>query len=75
MDLAYCRVSTTAQVLTLQIGAMHDADVAEEHIYVDKHTGANMEREGLKALLGFAWPGDRINVLTWTGWATTCARP
>ncbi|MGW6521677.1 recombinase family protein [Streptomyces sp. NPDC054962] len=63
-DLAYCRVSTTAQDLARQIDAMRAADVAEEHIYVDKRTGANMDREGLTALLGFARPGDRINVLT-----------
>jgi DNA invertase Pin-like site-specific DNA recombinase len=43
---------------------MRDAGVAEEHIYVDKRTGASMEREGLRALLGFARPGDRINVRT-----------
>ncbi|MDH6554684.1 recombinase family protein [Streptomyces sp. SAI-041] len=69
MDLAYCRVSTTAQDLDRQIDAMRDAGVAEEHIYVDKRTGANMEREGLRALLGFARPGNRINVLTpdWLG--------
>ncbi|BFO18173.1 hypothetical protein SHKM778_45610 [Streptomyces sp. KM77-8] len=64
MDLAYCRVSTTAQDLARQIDAMRDAGVAEEHLYVDKRTGANMDREGLTALLGFARPGDRINVLT-----------
>ncbi|MDH6628934.1 hypothetical protein M2271_006769 [Streptomyces sp. LBL] len=64
MDLAYCRVSTTAQDLDRQIDAMRDAGVAEEHVYVDKRTRANMEREGLRALLGFARPGDRINVLT-----------
>ncbi|MET7607067.1 recombinase family protein [Streptomyces avermitilis] len=44
--------------------AVRAAGVAEEHIYVDKRTGANMDREGLTALLGFARPGDRINVLT-----------
>src|SRR5260221_1193320 len=64
MDLAYCRVSTTAQDLARQIDAMRATGVAEEHIYVDKRTGANMDREGLTALLGFARPGDRINVLT-----------
>jgi DNA invertase Pin-like site-specific DNA recombinase len=64
MDLAYCRVSTTAQDLDRQIDAVRDAGVAEEHIYVDKRTGANMDREGLRTLLGFARPGDRINVLT-----------
>ena len=64
MDLSYCRVSTTAQDLTWQIDAMRAAGVAEEHIYVDKRTGATMDRDGLTALLGFARPGDRINLLT-----------
>ena len=64
MDLSYCRVSTTAQDLTRQIDAMRAAGVAEEHIYVDKRTGATMGRDGLTALLGFARPGDRINLLT-----------
>ena len=43
---------------------MRAAGVAEEHIYVDKRTGATMDRDGLTALLGFARPGDRINLLT-----------
>ncbi len=64
MDLSYCRVSTTAQDLTRQIDAMRAAGIAEEHIYVDKRTGATMDRDGLTALLGFARPGDRINLLT-----------
>lgn len=64
MDLAYCRVRTTAQDLDRKIDAIRDAGVAEEHIYVDKRTGANMDREDLRALLGFARPGDPINVLT-----------
>ena len=64
MDLAYCRVSTTAQDLTRQIDAMRAVGIAEEHIYVDKRTGATMDRDGLTALLGFARPGDRINLLT-----------
>ena len=64
MDLSYCRVSTTAQDLTRQIDAMRAAGIAEEHIYVDKRTGATMDRDGLTALLGFARPGDRISLLT-----------
>jgi hypothetical protein len=40
MDLAYCRVSTTAQDLARQIDAMRAAGVAEEHIYVDKRAPA-----------------------------------
>jgi DNA invertase Pin-like site-specific DNA recombinase len=54
----------TAQDLTRQIDAMRAAGVAEEHIDVDKRTGATMGRDGLTALLGFARPGDRINPLT-----------
>jgi DNA invertase Pin-like site-specific DNA recombinase len=42
MDLAYARVSTTAQDLARQIDVLRAAGVAEEHIYVDKRTGANM---------------------------------
>ena len=64
MDLSYCRVSTTAQDLTRQIDAMRAAGIAGEHIYVGKRTGATMDRDGLTALLGFARPGDRINLLT-----------
>jgi len=30
----------------------------------DERTGATMDRDGLTALLGFARPGDRINLLT-----------
>jgi len=57
---------------------MRAAGVAEEHIYVDKRTGATMDCDGLTALLGFARPGDRINLLTrrsTTGSAATCGRP
>jgi DNA invertase Pin-like site-specific DNA recombinase len=64
VDLSYCRVSTTVQDLTRQIDAMRAAGVAEEHIYVDKRTGATMDRDGLTSLLGFARHGDRINLLT-----------
>ncbi|MFJ8210356.1 recombinase family protein [Streptomyces sp. NPDC096033] len=40
MDLAYCRVSTTAQDLDRQIDAVRDAEVAEKHICVDKRKPA-----------------------------------
>jgi hypothetical protein len=30
---------------------MRAADIAEEHIYVDKRTGANMDRDGHELLL------------------------
>lgn len=62
-DLAYARVSTTAQDLDRQIDALREAGIAEEHIYIDKHAGANMDREGLTALIAFARPGDRMGLL------------
>ncbi|MFJ7193942.1 MULTISPECIES: recombinase family protein [unclassified Streptomyces] len=43
-DLAYARVSTTAQDLDRQTGALREAGSAEEHIHVDKRTGSNMDR-------------------------------
>lgn len=64
MDLAYARVSTTALGLTWQLDTLRAAGIAEEHIYLDKRTGANLDRDALAALLGFARRGDRINVLT-----------
>jgi hypothetical protein len=57
MDLAYARVSTTAQDLARQIDALRAAGVVEEYIYVDKRTGANMDREGVVTLLG-VWVSD-----------------
>lgn len=36
LDLAYCRVSTTAQDLARQIDGTRATGVAEEHIYVGK---------------------------------------
>ncbi|NUV64310.1 recombinase family protein [Streptomyces sp. CAI-85] len=64
MDLGYARVSTTAQDLTRQLDRLAAEGIPPERIYVDKRTGANMQREGLDALLDYARPGDRINVLT-----------
>jgi DNA invertase Pin-like site-specific DNA recombinase len=43
---------------------MRAAGIAEGHVYVDKRTGANMDRDGLTALLGFARTSDRISLLT-----------
>ena len=75
MALSYCRVSTTAQDLTRQIDAMRAAGVAEGHIYVDKRTGATMDRDGLTALQGLPGPGTGSTCSRWTGSAATCARP
>lgn len=64
MDLGYARVSTSAQDLTRQLDVLNAEGIGDEHLFVDKRTGATMERDGLKKLLAYARPGDRINVLT-----------
>ncbi|MBT0995465.1 recombinase family protein [Cellulomonas sp. DKR-3] len=60
MDIGYARVSTTHQDLTRQIDALVKFGIPEERIYVDKRTGANTDREGWKAALAYARPGDRV---------------
>jgi DNA invertase Pin-like site-specific DNA recombinase len=57
-------VSTTKQSLERQFDALTAAGVATEHTYSDKKTGANVERPGLAALLGYARAGDTIVVHT-----------
>lgn len=64
MELGYARVSTTKQHLDRQLDALGKAGIATDRIYVDKRTGSTVERDGLKALLKFARPGDTIVVYT-----------
>lgn len=64
LDLGYARVSTTKQHLDRQIDALNKAGIPDERLYVDKRTGSTIERDGLKALLKFARPGDTIVVYT-----------
>lgn len=60
MELGYARVSTSAQDLTRQQAALRAHGIAEEYIWTDKRTGAQAERPGLSALLGYARGGDVI---------------
>ncbi|MFC7331353.1 recombinase family protein [Marinactinospora rubrisoli] len=64
LALGYARVSTTKQHLERQLDALSAEGIADERIYVDKKSGATVEREGLAALLAYARPGDRIVVHT-----------
>jgi DNA invertase Pin-like site-specific DNA recombinase len=64
VDLGYARVSTTKQDLERQIDAPTKTGVAPEQIYVDKKSGATMDRPGLRALLGYAREGDVVVVHT-----------
>lgn len=64
MELGYARVSTTTQDLERQIEALAETGIDRERIYVDKKSGATVERPGLKALLGYAREGDVVVVHT-----------
>ncbi len=63
-ELGYARVSTTRQSLERQLDALSALGIPAERLFVDKKTGATIEREGLKAMLGYARPGDVIVVHT-----------
>lgn len=64
MDIGYARVSTTHQDLTRQIDALAKFGIPEDHIYVDKRSGAASDREGWQGALAYARPGDRIVAYT-----------
>jgi len=63
-ELGYARVSTTKQSLERQLDALNTLGIPGERLFVDKKTGATTEREGLKAMLAYARPGDVIVVHT-----------
>jgi DNA invertase Pin-like site-specific DNA recombinase len=54
VELGYARVSTAKQDLDRQIEAPVDAGVARERIYVDKKSGATVDRPGMRAVLEYA---------------------
>jgi DNA invertase Pin-like site-specific DNA recombinase len=64
LELGYARVSTTKQHLDRQLDALTGTGIPAERIYVDKKTGATVDREGLSALLGYTRCGDTIVVYT-----------
>ena len=64
MDLGYARVSTAKQDLDRQIDALQASGVDRHRIYVDKKSGATVDRPGLRAALEYARDGDTIVVHT-----------
>ena len=64
MELGYARVSTAKQDLDRQIEALAEAGLARERIYVEKKSGATVDRPGLRAVLAYAREGDVIVVHT-----------
>jgi len=64
VELGYARESTAKQDLERQIEALTAVGIAPERIYLDKKSGAAVDRPGLRAVLGFARRGDVIVVHT-----------
>lgn len=51
VELGYARVSTAKQDLDRQIEELLDVGIARDRIYVDKKSGAMVDRPGLRAVL------------------------
>jgi len=64
VELGYARVSTVKQDLDRQIDALVRVGIVRERIYVDKKSGATVDRPGLRAVLEYARAGDVIVVHT-----------
>jgi len=60
--IGYVRVSSQAQDLQLQLDALKEAGCSDEHMFVDKVSGARTERPGLNACLKMLQPGDTLIV-------------
>jgi DNA invertase Pin-like site-specific DNA recombinase len=64
VELGYARASTVKQDLDRQIQALIEDGVDRERIYVDKKSGATVDRPGLREVLAYARDGDVIVVHT-----------
>jgi DNA invertase Pin-like site-specific DNA recombinase len=64
VELGYARVSTVKQDLDRQIDALTAVGIPSERIYLDKKSGATVDRPGLSAVIGYARDGDVIVVHT-----------
>ncbi len=64
MDLGYARVSTVKQDLDRQIDALAATGIPLERIYLDRKSGATVDRPGLRELIGYAREGDVVVVHT-----------
>lgn len=64
MELGYAPVSTVKQDLDRQIDALTKEGIPRDRIYVDKRSGASIDRPGLGAALAYARRGDVVVVRT-----------
>lgn len=58
--IGYVRVSAIDQNEARQIEALRNAGVADEDMFIDKQSGKNDDREGLKDLLAYVRRGDVV---------------
>jgi len=64
LELGYARVSTTQQHLDRQLDALSKAGIPNDRLYVDKKSGATVDRDGLNQLLAYVRSGDTVVVCT-----------
>jgi DNA invertase Pin-like site-specific DNA recombinase len=64
VELGYARVSTAKQDLDRQIEALLEVGIPRDRIYLDKKSGATVDRPGLRAVLEYAREDDVIVVHT-----------
>lgn len=64
MEFGYARVSTSHQDLERQLDALEKHGIPRDRIYVDKRTGANVDRPGWQALDSHLREGDTVVVYT-----------
>nr|WP_281287617.1 hypothetical protein [Amycolatopsis rhizosphaerae] len=67
-------MSTTKQSLVRQLAALGEAGIPDERLYMDKTTGATVDRPGLAVLLCYAREGTPSSSTHWTGAAATRQR-
>ena len=60
--IGYARVSTNEQDIKLQLDALKKAGCCEKFIFIDKASGARVERPGLKECLKVLTTGDTLLV-------------
>lgn len=59
----YARVSTKDQNLDRQLERAREIGITSDYIYIDKASGKNMERQGLKDLLETVQKNDTIHLI------------
>lgn len=59
----YARVSTKDQNLDRQLERAREIGITSDYIYIDKASGKNMERQGLKDLLNTVQKNDTIHLI------------